>query len=338
MVRPVPDRERRHGRTRRHDPRELETGLVALLDNWASSSGGYAVRGPFLCTNTDCMHCACKSPTEKRQAARTESSHAKTPPGHSVAMYCGKGRLISIEGLDGAGKSTVIEALAERVNDALVLREPGGTALGEFLRAALKHLPLPELGEEYRALSANAAQLIEQLKEEAENAELRALADHLLSGADLELELVDEEITALEELLLFNAARAQLVAQVIRPALIEGRTVILDRFFDSTIAYQGFGRGLDPDYVRDCCLTATDGVVPDLTLYLRIKPETRQARLAGRGEPDRIERSGEDFFRRVVKGFDSLASSSIERIVVIDAEKAPGTVADIASSVIEARL
>src|SRR5690606_29526555 len=97
----------------------------------------------------------------------------------------------------------------------------------------LKHLPLPELGEEYRALSANAAQLIEQLKEEAENAELRALADHLLSGADLELELIDEEITALEELLLFNAARAQLVAQVIRPALIEGRTVILDRFFDS---------------------------------------------------------------------------------------------------------
>lgn len=194
----------------------------------------------------------------------------------------GPGRLITVEGLDGAGKSTVVEALGDcaAFDDPEVLQEPGGTQAGTLIRSILK---------------------------------------------DPGLELVD-----LSELLLFNAARAQLVTERIRPALEDGRTVILDRFIDSTVAYQGYGRGLGPQRVRSLCRLAAGGLTPDLTLYLRISPETAASRRSFRGESqDRIEASGERFFAAVARGFDLIASDEPDRVVTIDAELDPQKVREL---------
>lgn len=127
-----------------------------------------------------------------------------------------------------------------------------------------------------------------------------------------------EHISAESELLLFNSARANLVQTVIRPALERGVFVLCDRFFDSTTAYQGYGRGLDIDYVKACNKFATQGLAPDLTFYLRVSLELAHTRSKHRSAPDRIEKSGDDFFHRVICGFDAIASAHPERIVVID--------------------
>ena len=126
------------------------------------------------------------------------------------------------------------------------------------------------------------------------------------------------------ELLLFLAARAQLVKNVIRPALAAGTWVISDRFSDSTLAYQGYGRGLSLDVIRAANDFACEGLKPDRTILLDVDPVTSRARMRGREastntKADRIERAGDDFHARLRKGFLELAAAEPSRIVTIDA-------------------
>ena len=126
------------------------------------------------------------------------------------------------------------------------------------------------------------------------------------------------------ELLLFLAARAQLVRNVIRPALEEGTWVVSDRFSDSTMAYQGYGRGLPLGLLREMNAFACEDLKPDLTLFLDVTPETSAARRAQREaathtEADRIERAGDGFHARLRTGFAELAKAEPDRIVTIDA-------------------
>ena len=126
------------------------------------------------------------------------------------------------------------------------------------------------------------------------------------------------------ELLLFLAARAQLVRNVIRPALEAGKWVVSDRFSDSTLAYQGYGRGMPIDLIREANDFACEGLKPDLTLLLEVSPQTARARLRGREAAtntaaDRIELAGDEFHARLRKGFAELAKAEPWRIVTIDA-------------------
>ena len=191
------------------------------------------------------------------------------------------GRLISIEGLDGAGKTTLasslVEALRARGLDARALREPGGVALAERVRAVVKD---PEL-----------------------------------------------RVGARAEALLYAGARAQLVDEALRPLLAAGAWVVLDRFLDSSLAYQGAGRGLGIEAVRSINLFGTGGLRPDRTLLLRIDPGAGRARQAGRGEvPDRLERSPDAFFSAIAAAYDELAAAEPERIRVLDATLPPEAV------------
>jgi dTMP kinase len=184
------------------------------------------------------------------------------------------GRLVTIEGLDGAGKTTLAvaleAALADRGVDAVLLREPGGVELSERLRGLVKD---PEL-----------------------------------------------RIGGPAEALLYAAARAQLVEERVRPLLEAGHWVLLDRFVDSSLAYQGAARGLGIDRVRALNLIATGDLVPDRTLLLALDPAAGRARLAGRNdEPDRIEAEDAEFFGRVARAYEQLAREEHERMRVIDA-------------------
>lgn len=183
-----------------------------------------------------------------------------------------------MEGLDGAGKSTLAAGLATLLRedgvDVLLLREPGGVAAAERIRGVVTD---PELTVGARA-----------------------------------------------EALLFAAARAQLVEEALEPALAAGRSVLLDRFVDSSLAYQGGGRELGVEPVRQINALACAGVVPDLTLYLRVPHATGRARQASRGaRPDRLEREDDAFFTRIEAVYEQLAEAEPERIRVIDASGTP---------------
>lgn len=133
------------------------------------------------------------------------------------------------------------------------------------------------------------------------------------------------------ELLLFLAARAQLVKNVIRPALEAGTWVVSDRFSDSTVAYQGYGRGLPLDFVRAANDFACEGLVPDLTILLDLDPEIAAKRMRRREaathtDADRIESAGDDFHARLRKGFLELAAADSPRIAKIDASGTPDEV------------
>ena len=133
------------------------------------------------------------------------------------------------------------------------------------------------------------------------------------------------------ELLLFLAARAQLVKNVIRPALEAGKWVVSDRFSDSTVAYQGYGRGLPLEILKEMNAFACENLKPDLTFLLDVTPETSQARLhrretATNTAADRIELAGDEFHRRLRKGFHEQAAAEPERILVVDAN---GTVDEV---------
>jgi dTMP kinase len=192
-----------------------------------------------------------------------------------------RGRLITIEGLDGTGKTTLADALVDALrsdgHDVALLREPGGVELSERIRALVKD---PALEVDPRA-----------------------------------------------EALLYAAARAQLVAQRVEPALAAGTWVLLDRFVDSSLAYQGVGRALGIEAVRDVNAFATGGLRPDRTLLLRADPATRAARQAVRGEaPDRLEREDGAFFDAIAGAYDALAAGEPERFRVLDAGAEPAAV------------
>ena len=201
-------------------------------------------------------------------------------------------RLVSLEGGEGAGKSTAINALREallaRGHEVLLTREPGGTPLAERIRALL--------------LTPDA-------------------------------EIATEPLSAEAELLLVFAARAQHVQQVIAPALRRGSYVISDRFTDSSYAYQGGGRGLDPAWIAALERRAV-GLLPGLTLLLDVDVAVGRARANGRDLwPDRIESEQDDFFQRVRAVFRQRASDDPARYRVIDASQDQ---AGVAASVVAA--
>jgi dTMP kinase len=192
-----------------------------------------------------------------------------------------RGKLITIEGLDGAGKTTLAVALAdalrERGVDAQVLREPGGVRVAELIRNLVKDPGL--------AVGARA------------------------------------------EALLYAAARAQLVDEALQPLLTRGACVLLDRFVDSSLAYQGAGRGLGLAAVREINDFATGGLTPDLTLLLIVDPAIGRERSEGRGTaPDRLELEPDVFFARIADAYRELADAQPERIKTIDASQPPEAV------------
>jgi dTMP kinase len=125
-------------------------------------------------------------------------------------------------------------------------------------------------------------------------------------------------ISPMTELMLFNASRAQLLAEVVRPSLKAGKIVICDRYTDSTVAYQGYGRRIDIETIKNVNLMATGALKPDLTVLLDISPEEGFARKSGQ-EPDRFEKEAKAFHRRVRKGYMQLAAGEPQRWLVIDA-------------------
>jgi dTMP kinase len=192
-----------------------------------------------------------------------------------------QGKLITIEGLDGAGKTTLAlsltDALRARGVNARLLREPGGVRLAEHIRELVK------------------------------DTELR--------------------VSPRSEALLYAAARAQLVDEAVQPLLARGVCVLLDRFVDSSLAYQGAGRELGLTSVRDINAFATGGLTPDLTLWLKVDPAVGRARSEGRaGAPDRLELESSAFFDRVAGAYGDLAAANSDRIRTIDASESPEAV------------
>jgi dTMP kinase len=159
-------------------------------------------------------------------------------------------------------------------------------------------------------------------------------------GDSLRQILLDEpfSVTPVSEMLMMNASRSQLVNGVIRPALERGAVVLCDRYVHSSLAYQGYGRGLPLELVHSVCDAATGGLMPDLVLLVDISPETSRRRLASRGDRhDRREREDEAFHRRVRDGYLELARHD-ERVVLIDGERAPEEVNDAAMAALSAVL
>ncbi|TAK51093.1 MAG: dTMP kinase [Bacteroidetes bacterium] len=135
---------------------------------------------------------------------------------------------------------------------------------------------------------------------------------------DILLDLRHSEMTAKAELFLFSAARTQLVSQVIQPALKQGNIVVCDRFFDSTTAYQGFGRGIALQEIQAINSVAVEGTIPDLTVFMSVPVEELLRRQAVKKGIDRMESSGKEFYERVLKGFQSVAETEPARFVVVD--------------------
>jgi len=147
------------------------------------------------------------------------------------------------------------------------------------------------------------------------------------------------------ELFLFLAARAQQVEELIAPALDEGKVVICDRWNDSSVAYQGYGRGLDPKEVREVCLRATDGLEPTLTFFLDVEPNVGLVRSKGvakeyakEGQGDRVEEETEAFHERVRRGFMAIAAEEPDRLYTLDASQNQDAVFDEAWRIVDAKL
>lgn len=175
---------------------------------------------------------------------------------------------VSLEGVDGSGKSTQARLLAEALGrDTLLIREPGGTGAAERIRELL---------------------------------------------ADPEF-----EVDPFAELLLFSAARVDLIARVIRPAVESGRDVVADRYADSSVAYQGGARGLGMSHVLSLTDTVIDGLWPDLTVLLWVDPEVGLGRADG---SDRFESEGLELQRAVATAYDEIAKIASDRVVVVDGD------------------
>lgn len=197
-----------------------------------------------------------------------------------------RGRFISLEGVDGSGKSSqaslLSDALRERGHDVLAVREPGGTALGEDIR---------------------------------------------------DIVLGPDAMSPWAEALLFAAARAQLVADVIRPALEHGTWVVADRFLDSSLAYQGAARGLGIERVVQVNAPGIGECMPDLTIILEVPPSSAMDRRAGRGSVDRIEGEGEALQEAVAGGYRDVARLFPDRIALVSGE---GGIGDVHTRVLAA--
>ncbi len=195
---------------------------------------------------------------------------------------------ISFEGLDGCGKTTQAQMLAERLRasgrEVVLTREPGGTALGEEIRALVLH------------------------------------GGHVAPWA---------------EAALYAASRAQHVDEVIRPALARGFAVVCDRYVDSSVAYQGVGRGLGLDRVLELNLAVVGGLLPDLTVLLEIGIDDAAARVGG--ERDRIEREDDGFRERVAQGYRTLAARFPDRFVVVDGRRAVDEIAEEIDGAVRSR-
>ena len=200
------------------------------------------------------------------------------------------GRLVTLEGGEGAGKSTLLAGLRQHFAragiDLMYTREPGGTPVGEAIRA-------------------------------------------------LVLDPMHRGIAAETELLLMFAARAQLVREVLRPALDAGRWVLCDRFTDASYAYQGGGRGVEVARIAELERLATGGLKPDLTLLLDLPVAHGRARAGQRGDADRIEAERDDFFERVRATYRARAEAEPERFRVIDAGLPPERVLQAALAAID---
>jgi dTMP kinase len=192
-----------------------------------------------------------------------------------------RGLLITIEGIDGAGKTTLATglhaALTTRKLDIRLLREPGGVETSERIRSLVKDPALT--------------------------------------------------IGARAEALLYAAARAQLVEEALEPALSSGTSILLDRFVDSSLAYQGAGRELGIEPVRAINMFGTGGLAPDRTLLLSVDPAVGRARSQARSDPlDRLELEHEQFHTRIAAAYAELAAAEPARIRVIDASREPDAV------------
>jgi len=202
-----------------------------------------------------------------------------------------KGRLISLEGGEGAGKSTLLAGLRAHFErsgmDVLYTREPGGTPVGEAIRA-------------------------------------------------LVLDPAHRGMTVETELLLMFAARAQLVREVLQPALVSGRWILCDRFTDASYAYQGGGRGVDAMRIGELERIATGGLKPDLTLLLDLPVAHGRARASQRSDADRIEVERDDFFKRVRATYLARAQAEPARFRVIDALQPADAVLQAAVAAIDA--
>jgi dTMP kinase len=182
------------------------------------------------------------------------------------------------------------------------------------------------------ALRARSGTIVHFIREPGGTAISERLREILLDRSNLEL-------AELTELFLFSASRAQLVAQVILPALARGEIVVCDRFHDSTTAYQGYGRGLDLDAVRRINAVATAGTEPDLTMLVDITVGEIEARKkASGGAPDRMENAGREFYERVRKGYLAIAREQPERFVVIDGMRNVDDIARDIRRAVEERL
>ena len=197
-----------------------------------------------------------------------------------------RGRFISLEGGEGAGKSTllagVLACLRQRGLSVVQAREPGGTSVGEAVRAIV--------------------------------------LDPALAG-----------LAAETELLLMFASRAQLVRELIEPALAAGQWVVCDRYADASYAYQGGGRGQPAERIAELERWACAGVRPDLTLLLDLPVAAGRARAAGRGDADRIEAEADAFFERVRASYRARAAQEPGRFRVLDASQAPEQVLQAAT-------
>jgi dTMP kinase len=182
-------------------------------------------------------------------------------------------------------------------------------------------------GVDWSGKSTQAALLAEWLVEEGRQVLLtREPGGTPVAEAVRDLVLHGHDMTPWAEAALYAAARADHVEHAIRPALGRGEDVVCDRYIDSSVAYQGIGRGLGEERVRDLNLLVTRGLLPDRTFLVLLDPE--EARRRGAGQPDRIEREGDDFWRRVDDGFRSLAAAFPERIVPLDGSRSPDEIAE----------
>ena len=199
---------------------------------------------------------------------------ARTRVSYGARMF------VTFEGVDGSGKSTQAQLLAERLRsegrEVVFAREPGGTGTGEQIREILLH---------------------------------------------------GEGLAPWAEASLFAAARAQLVDEVIRPALARNADVVCDRYLDSSLAYQGLARGLGVERVLELNLLATSGLLPDRTFLLLLPPVEAAARRSG--EPDRIEREGAAFAEEVDRAYREIARVFAQRVVVLDGALKPEDIAEI---------